>query len=69
MLAPRLGPVLDPRRGDGQVLWLEALPDPGMLADRLARSQSADEPFYLVSRSGDLELMERAKSLLQVMGL
>lgn len=73
ILAPRLGLVLDPGRGripagGGHLLWLEGLRDPKVLAHTLAPLRQTDEPVYLLSRSADLELMETAKTLLEVMG-
>lgn len=62
-LAPRLAAP------DGRVIWLEDVPDLKVLARQLQELAGAPEAVYLLSRSHDLALMERARTLLEVLGL
>ena len=50
------------------VWWLDEAPDLRVLAQRITRQASTGEPLFVFSRSGKLELMEQAKTLVQVMG-
>ena len=50
------------------VWWLDEAPDLRVLAQRITRQASTGEPLFVFSRSGNLELMEQAKTLVQVMG-
>jgi hypothetical protein len=50
------------------VWWLDEAPDLRVLAQRITRQASTGEPLFVFSRSGNLELMERANTLVQVMG-
>jgi hypothetical protein len=62
-LAPRLAAP------DGRVIWLEDVPDLKVLARQLQELAGAPQPVYLLSRGHDLALMERARTLLEVLGL
>lgn len=50
------------------VWWLGEEPDLRALAQRITRQASTGAPLFVFSRSGSLELMERASTLVQVMG-
>lgn len=50
------------------VWWLDEVPDLRRLAQRIAGHAERGEPLYVFSRSGDLGLMEQARTLKQVMG-
>jgi len=50
------------------VWWLDEAPDLRVLAQRISRQASTGEPLFVFSRSGNLDLMEQAKTLVQVMG-
>ena len=63
VLAPRIAPP------DGQVIWLEGKPDLKRLAGELKRLAGGARPVYLISRDYDLEAMNQAKTLLEIMGL
>jgi len=52
----------------GHVWWLDEEPDLRSLAQRITRQASTGEPLFVFSRGGNLELMEQAKTLVQVMG-
>ncbi|MGE5027404.1 MAG: hypothetical protein ACM3JK_02925 [Betaproteobacteria bacterium] len=70
VLAPRIGLVLEsPGRQDGRVLWLEGEPDLKKLAKSLQELAASPGPIYLVSLDANLETMNRAAILLEVMGL
>lgn len=50
------------------VWWLDEGPDLRLLAQTITQHASTGEPLFVFSRSGNLELMERASTLVQVMG-
>ena len=50
------------------VWWLDEAPDLRQLAQRITRQVAAGEPLYVLSRSGDLVLLDQARALRQVMG-
>lgn len=50
------------------VWWLDEEPDLRSLAQRITRQASVGAPLFVFSRSGNLELMEQASTLVQVMG-
>jgi hypothetical protein len=53
---------------DAHVWWLDEAPDLRALAQRITQQAAAREPLFVFSRSGDLALLEKAKTLKQVMG-
>jgi hypothetical protein len=50
------------------VWWLDEAPDLRPLAQRITRHAASGEPLYVLSRSGDLGLLEQVRTLKQVMG-
>ena len=50
------------------VWWLDEAPDLRRLAQRITQQAATGEPLFVFSRSGDLGLLEQAKTLKQVMG-
>lgn len=50
------------------VWWLDGAPDLRQLAQRITQHAAIGEPLYVFSRSGDLDLLEQASTLKQVMG-
>jgi hypothetical protein len=52
----------------GHVWWLDEAPDLRTLAQRITLQAATCEPLFVFSRSGNLELMERADTLRKVMG-
>jgi hypothetical protein len=50
------------------VWWLDEAPDLRQLAQRITRHAASGEPLYVLSRSGDLGLLEQVRTLKQVMG-
>ncbi len=71
-LAPRLGLVLGEAgrwRQGGEVLWLDAFPDPKLLAGELQRRARAESPVYLIGRSEELEELNRARVLADLLGM
>lgn len=50
------------------VWWLDEDPDMRRLAQRIGRQAQSGEPLFVFSRSGNLGLLEQARSLKQVMG-
>jgi uncharacterized protein YecE (DUF72 family) len=50
------------------VWWLDETPDLRQLAQRITQHAAIGEPLYVFSRSGDLDLLEQASTLKQVMG-
>ena len=50
------------------VWWLDEAPDLRALAQRITQQAAVREPLFVFSRSGDLALLEKAKTLKQVMG-
>jgi len=50
------------------VWWLDETPDLRLLAQRIARQAASGEPLFVLSRSGDLGLLQQANTLRQVMG-
>jgi uncharacterized protein YecE (DUF72 family) len=52
----------------GHVWWLDETPDLRQLAQRITQQAVSGEPLYVFSRSGDLDLLEQARTLKQVMG-
>jgi len=50
------------------VWWLDETPDLRLLAQRIAQQAATGEPLFVLSRSGDLGLLEQANTLRQVMG-
>ena len=70
VLAPRIGLVLDnPGESGGRVIWLEGCPDLKILAKSLLALAASSDPIYLISLDHNLEAMNRAATLLEVMGL
>lgn len=61
------------RRATGEwrakhLCWLEDIPDLRALSQRILAHVQTGEPLYLISRSGDLALLQRAESLREVLG-
>ena len=52
----------------GHVWWLDETPDLRLLAQRITQQAATGEPLFVISRSGNLALMEQANTLRQVMG-
>jgi hypothetical protein len=50
------------------VWWLDETPDLRLLAQRIARQAATGEPLFVLSRSGNLDLLEQVDTLRQVMG-
>jgi hypothetical protein len=50
------------------VWWLDESPDLRALAQRIMQQATTGEPLFVFSRSGDVDLLERANTLKQVMG-
>ena len=50
------------------VWWLDECYDLRMLAQRITQQAETGEPLFVLSRRGDLELLEQVKALRQVMG-
>lgn len=50
------------------IWWLDEAPDLRQLAQRITRQAQSGEPLFIFSRSGNLALLEQARSLKQVMG-
>ena len=48
--------------------WLDDAPDLRALAQRIAQHAARGEPLFVISRSGDLSLLQQANALRQVMG-
>ena len=48
--------------------WLDEAPDMRALSRCITEHAAAGEPLFVISRSGDLRLMEQVASLKQVMG-
>jgi len=48
--------------------WLDEAPDLRLLAQRITRQAATGEPLFVFSRSGNLDLLEQADTLRQVMG-
>lgn len=48
--------------------WLDEAPDLRTLSQRIAQQAVGGEPLYVISRNGNLGLMEQANTLRQVMG-
>jgi len=63
VLAPRIAPTY------GQVVWLEGKPDLKRLAGKLTGFAGCTGPVYLISRDHDLDAMNQAKTLLEIMGV
>jgi len=68
ILSPRTGLLLA-AAGSEQVLWLDAKPDLKQLARRLHELTLSGQPVYIISGTHNLEVMEKVKILLEVMGL
>jgi uncharacterized protein YecE (DUF72 family) len=50
------------------VWWLDEAPDMRALAQRIAQQAASGEPLFVFSRSGNLERLEQANTLKQIMG-
>ena len=50
------------------IWWLDEMPDLRLLAQRITQQATTGEPLFVISRSGNLALMEQANTLRQVMG-
>lgn len=50
------------------VWWLDEAPDLRRLAQRITQQVATGEPLFVLSRSGDLGLLEQVKTLTQLMG-
>ena len=50
------------------VWWLDEAPDLRLLAQRITQQAATGEPLFVLSRSGNLSLLEQANTLRQVMG-
>ena len=50
------------------VWWLDAVPDLRRLAQRITQQAATGEPLFVLSRRGDLGLLQQANTLKQVMG-
>jgi len=57
-----------PAWAEAHLWWLDAAPDLRQLSQRIARHAATGEPLFVISRSGNLGLMEQADTLRQVMG-
>lgn len=60
--------VASPSWAAAHVWWLDEAPDLRVLAQRITQQATTGEPLFVLSRSGNLELMEQADTLRQVMG-
>jgi len=60
--------VATPAWAAAHVWWLDEAPQLRVLAQRITQQATSGEPLFVLSRSGNLELMERADTLRQVMG-
>ena len=50
------------------VWWLDEAPDLRALSQRITQQAATGEPLFVISRSGNLGLLEQARTLKQVMG-
>jgi hypothetical protein len=50
------------------VWWLDETPDMRALAQRIARQVETGKPLFVFSRSGNIDLLQQARALRQVMG-
>ncbi len=50
------------------VWWLDEAPDMRALARRIAGHAASGEPFFVISRTGDLGLLQQVDALRRVMG-
>ena len=57
-----------PEWASAHLWWLDEAPDPRELAQRITQHAANGEPLYLFSRSGNLSLLEQARTLKQVIG-
>ena len=62
------GRALGVERNDPGLLWFDRLTSLKTLAEQLA-SPVGKETLYLLSRDGDMEQIERVRTLLELMGL
>jgi hypothetical protein len=60
--------VASPPWAAAHVWWLDEAPNLRLLAQRITQRATTGEPLFVLSRSGNLELMEQADTLRQVMG-
>jgi hypothetical protein len=60
--------VVAPEWTAAHVWWLDDAPDLRALARRVETQAAKREPLYVISRRGDLGLLEQVDSLRQVMG-
>ena len=67
VLAPRIVSGVD-ALSDERVVWLERSPDLKKLADKLQGLAASPCPVYLISPDHNLEAMNQALTLLEVMG-
>jgi len=65
VLAPRLAAPVSPEG----LIWLEDWPDLRQLAQELPRRERPGYPLYLISRTGGLDLLNRARILLDLLGM
>ena len=54
---------------EGEVLWLEKDHDLKLLAQSLQTRRSEHAPLFIISREHDLGVMQRVKTLLEIMAL
>ena len=52
----------------GHVWWFDETPDLRLLAQRITQQAATGEPLFVISRCGNLALLEQANTLRQVMG-
>ncbi|MBW8330046.1 MAG: hypothetical protein K0M48_13110 [Thiobacillus sp.] len=57
-----------PEWAAGHIWWLDDAPDLRVLAQRITLQAATGEPLFVISRSGNLALLEQANTLRQVMG-
>lgn len=57
-----------PEWEQAHVWWLDESPDLRALAQRISRQAATGEPLFVISRSGNIGLLEQARTLKQVMG-
>lgn len=50
------------------VWWLDEAPDMRALAERITQQAATGEPLFVISRSGNLALLEQVNALRQVLG-
>lgn len=69
VLADASGTVVPLGEREGRILWLEANPDLKKLAQVLLSHAKEPGEIFLISRDHDVDKMNRASTLLEVMGI